>query len=248
LLDATGYDVFARANGLASSALPVPVSTGDVMGYCFPVWASTYTYKGVLAFRQAAVVAALGSAAPAARQRVLVVRGSITNGDTIAIEPAFTLDARPTSVDASAPNRVSGLAADGRVLFTAGFEPAVLDHAPNVRHFIVAVPATTEIESSLTSIVVTTPAGQAVRARPVGQPVAAPIRATAVRRPTGGGVSVACSGASTGLVVLDATGTVRSVASTPSAVLPAAPTGPLTVLCSDGVRTTRLPGVVPTAR
>ncbi|MFI5229837.1 MAG: hypothetical protein ACHQWU_12260, partial [Gemmatimonadales bacterium] len=249
LIDATGFDVFAWANGLASSAPAVSTNTGDVMGYCFPVWASTYTYKAVLDFRQPAVLAARGAAAPAPRQRVLVVRGSITNGDTIAIEPAFTLDARPTSVNASAPYRVPGLAADGRVLFIAGFEPAVIDHAPAVRHFTVAVPASAELESSLTSIIITTPFGQAARRRPAGLAAgAAPIRATAVRRPAGGGVDVACTGASTGLVVLDATGTVRGVASAPSAFLPAEAAGSITILCSDGVRTTRLPGVVPTAR
>jgi hypothetical protein len=249
VLDATGYDVFARANGISSTAQAIPTSTGDVMGYCFPVWASSYTYKAVLAFRQPPIVAARAAGAPAERQRVVVVRGSITNGRTIAIEPAFTLDARPTAGDPSGPFRVSGMAADGRSLFTAGFEPAVLDHAPNVRHFTVAVPATPDIESSLASIVVTTPAGRLVRARPTAAAAArsTAVGATAVRRPSGG-LTVACAGAGAGVVVLDANGVVRSVSSTASAVLASVPAGSLTVLCSDGVRTTRLTGVAPTTR
>src|SRR6185437_2330111 len=106
-------------------------------------------------------VAARASDAPAPRQRVVVVRGSITDDRTIAIEPTFTLDARPAIGDPNGSYRVSGLAADGRVLFTAGFEPAAIDHAPTVRHFTVAVPATPDIESALTSILVTTPAARA---------------------------------------------------------------------------------------
>lgn len=252
-LDATGFDVFAWANGITGSAAAVPLSTGDVMGYCFPVWASTYTYEGVLAFRQPTVVAARGADAtnaPSPRQRVLVVRGSITDGHTIALEPAFTLDARPTAGDPGGPYRVSGIAADGRTLFIAGFEPAELDHAPNIRHFTVAVPASSDIESSLMSILVTIPGARVLRTRPVAPPAPGPgsIGATAVRRPAGGGVSVACAGSAAGVVVLDATGAVRSVSSGATALLSAAPAGPLTVLCSDGVRTTRVLGVVPAAR
>jgi len=250
VLDATGYDVFARANGIATTAQPVPASTGDVMGYCFPVWASSYTYKAVLAFRQPPIVAARAADAPVARQRVVVVRGSITDGRTIVIEPTFTLDARPAVGDPNGPYTASGLAADGHVLFTAGFEPAAIDHAPNVRHFTVAVPATAAIETSLASILVTTPNGRAVRARPIATPASsgASIGATAVLRPTGGGVSVACAGSAAGLVVIDASGTIRSVSASATTMLPAMPAGSLTVLCSDGVRTTRVTGVAPAAR
>jgi len=250
VLDATGYDVFARANGITSTAQPVPASTGDVMGYCFPVWASSYTYKAVLAFRQPPIVAARAAEAPAARQRVVVVRGSITDDRTIAIEPTFTLDARPAIGDPNGSYRVSGLAADGRVLFTAGFEPAAIDHAPTVRHFTVAVPATPDIESALTSILVTTPAARALRARPIASSpqTAGSIGATAVRRPAGGGLTVACGGNAAGLVVLDASGAVRGMSGGATVMLASVPSGPLTVLCSDGVRTTRVAGVVPAPR
>ena len=129
VLDVAGHDVYAWANGLASSAVVVPATTGDVMGYCFPVWASTYTYKAVLAFRTPAVLASRADVEPQ-RTRVLVVRGSIDNERTLKLEPAFTLDAKPSVPDAADHYRVEGVDANGRILFTSSFEPAVIDHAP----------------------------------------------------------------------------------------------------------------------
>ena len=124
-LDLAGHDVFSWATGQASSAATVPVSTGDVMGYCFPVWASTYTYRAILNFRQPQVIAALASEAPAQPTRVLVVRGSIDVGRSMRLEPVFALVARPALPDGPGPYHVDGVAADGRVLFSYAFKAAV---------------------------------------------------------------------------------------------------------------------------
>lgn len=254
-LDVVGFDVYSWANGLTSSAPSVALTTGDVMGYCFPVWASVYTYTGVLAFRQPTVLANRIPNAPLARQRVVVIRGSIAGNGAITLEPAFTLDARPTVSNPSSAYRVTGVGADGRTLFSAGFDPAIVDHAPDVRHFTVAVPATGDIESLLDTISVSTPAGQVRLTRAAAAPSAAPLApgappmlARAVSQQGGSGPSVSCAGGATrGIVVLDATGAVAGVASAASASLATTPNGPMTVLCSDGLRTTRITGVRPVA-
>jgi hypothetical protein len=170
-LDVPGHDVYSWANGLRSSATTVSASTGDVMGYCFPVWASTYTYRAILNFRQTPIVAALASEAPAPITRVVVVRGSIETGRAMKLEPTFTVNARPALPDRSGPYRVDGLAGDGRVLFSYAFEPAVLDHAPNVRHFTLAVPATPDVEASLDVVRLVGPPGEARMTRAVAAPL-----------------------------------------------------------------------------
>ncbi len=254
-LDATGFDVYAWANGLAPTASTIEASTGDVMGYCFPVWASTYTYRAVLAFRQSAVVASRGTLAPSApaRQRVLVVRGSVTGSGTITLEPAFTLDARPTIASAVGAYTVRGISSDGRTLFSAGVDAAEIDHAPGMRHFTLAVPATNDIENSLDTILVTGPAGRATMTRAAAVPAAVPaaaadVRASAISR-AGGSLAVSCGTGARGVVALDAGGHIVAVSSSGSASIGAsAGGGPLSVLCSDGVRTTRVDGVVPIAR
>ena len=240
-LDLPGHDVFSWATGLASSALTVSASTGDVMGYCFPVWASTYTYKAILNFRQTGVIAVVASETPASPTRVLVVRGSIDIGRSMRLEPAFALSARPALPDRAGRYRVDALSADGRVVFSYPFEPAVLDHAPNVRHFTLAVPITPDVEESIAALRLTGPEGEVRMARNVAAPRALSAgRATAIRA-RDGGVDVACNDAmSRGVLVLDAeTGSALGSASAASLHAAASAGRPLTVLCSDGVRTTR---------
>ena len=249
-LDATGFDVYAWATGLSPSATAVEASTGDVMGYCFPVWASTYTYKAVLAFRQSAVVASRGTRAPSgsARQRVVIVRGSVTSAGTITLEPAFTLDARPTISSPSGVYTVRGESADGRTLFSARVDAAEIDHAPGIRHFTLAVPATSDVENSLDTILVIGPAGRAAMTRARAMPAtAADVRASANSRASGG-LAVSCGPGARGVVALDPAGSVVAVSSSASASIGTSATGPLSVLCSDGVRTTRVDDVVPIAR
>ncbi len=247
MLDVDGHDVYSWSNGLAASATTIPASTGDVMGYCFPVWASTYTYRAILQFRQPTVLAARAGAGAIATTRVLIVRGSIDEHG-VRLEPTFTLNARPWLPDTSGPYRVDGVAADGHVLFSYSFEPAVLDHAPNVRHFTLAVPSTPELEQALNEVQVRGPAGEARLIRPalavsrtdrLGQ-----VTAT---REHGGLLTLSCSDtAAHGVLVLNAaTGTVLGSASARSlrAVAPARTR--LTVLCSDGVRTSRFAAIAP---
>ena len=158
-LEQSGHDVFAWANGLTTSAPAIDKGTGDAMGYCFPAWSSAYTYHAVLAFRGLLTASALTLELPRVRlaqraqqRRALVVRGSITNGNQLHIEPAFTIDAKPSLRDRAGSYRVEGLDADGRVLFTHAFEPFVLAHLPEVRPFTIVLPSDAALEEQLVSI------------------------------------------------------------------------------------------------
>lgn len=247
-LEQSGHDVFAWANGLAANAPTVDKNSGDAMGYCFPAWSSAYTYRAVLAFRGLIAASALTMELPrvrstpsAARRRTLVVRGSITNGNQLHVEPAFTLDARPSQPDLAGSYRVEGLDADGRVLFAHAFEPFVLAHMPDVRPFTVVLPSDAALDAQLVSIVVRGPAGiQRIGRLPIAgrAPLA---RATQAVREGNGMVNVACADASArGILVLDAlTGTVLGSAPAASLRIAAASAGAVAVVCSDGVGSQR---------
>ena len=244
-LEQAGHDVFGWASGLALTALTVPTSTGDVMGYCNPAWASAYTYKAVLAFRGAAVLALH---APDPITRVLVVRGSITNGTSIALEPAFTLDARPTPRASTGDYTLEGLDDAGRTLFSLPFAPFVLDHAPDIKPFTLAVPSSDDLEARLSSIVVRGPAG--VSRLEGGVPAArsdpATVRQSSIARSADGLLTATCGdAASRGIVVLDRTGAVLGSASRAWMRLSTAPRAALSIVCSDGVRSKRTAATAP---
>ena len=245
-LEQPGHDVFAWATGLATSAHTVAASTGDVMGYCFPAWASAHTYRAVLAFRGSAEPAGVRLAEPV--RRVLVVRGSVTDGTRIALEPVFALDARPALPAPAGDYRLEGLDSAGAVLFRFSFEPFVLDHAPNLRPFMIALPSSADLEERLASIVVRGPAGLQRLDRPsILSGAAAALRETSIERPTAGMLSATCtSGAARGILVLDeASGAVLGSAAQGSIRLVVAPRTAVSIVCSDGVRSQRSRLVAP---
>jgi hypothetical protein len=137
------------------------------------------------------------------------------------------------------------------VLFTTTFEPAMIDHAPSIRHFTVAVPLPADVEDVLAEVRVQGRAGIASLKRSVesmsASRIGAPARVSVARRSTDGFVGVSCAGGSTrGILVLDeATGTVLGTAAGESMSAIAASGARLSVLCSDAVRTTRTSVVVP---
>jgi hypothetical protein len=163
------------------------------------------------------------------------------------LEPVFALTAHPALPEQSGPYRVDGLAADGLVLFSYAFEPAVLDHAPNIRHFTLAIPAAPDVEESLDVVRLVGPPGQVQMTRALPAPRAlASGRATVARAPAGA-LDVSCGDAAArGVLVLDAS-TGSALGSAPASSIRAAvgSSRPLTILCSDGVRTTRSNVVAP---
>ncbi len=267
-LDVAGEDVYSWSTGRASSAALVPKSTGDVMGYCFPVWASTYTYRGVMAFRgtlQPPVTAAAGGAGPppgarraageaarsvalAGRTRVLVVRGSVVRGGPLRLLPAFVMTAQPALPERPGPYRLDGLAADGRTLFSYAFAPAAIDHAPGMGHFTLAIPLTPSVEGSLATLRLEGPEGERRLTGSWGGAAARALPAATVSAASAGGVvTAACPAGAAGVVVVRASDGVvlASAAASATAVAGVVAGTPLTVLCSDGVATRRSEVVAP---
>ena len=249
-LDVPGHDVFSWASGFAASAATVPVSTGDVMGYCFPVWASAYTYRAVMDFRGTATVFA--QVAPERITRVLVLRGRIENRSDIFLEPALVFDARPSLPERSGGYTAEGLDASGRVLFSYSFEPAVLDHAPNVRPFLLSIPSTPDLERDLVTIVVRGAGAAARITRPATPPIAEQVLggandAARVARRADGTLSVSCADASArGILITDGgTGSVIGLATAASTLVVAPAGAPLGIVCSDGVRSYRSSSAAP---
>ena len=238
------HDVFSWAMGMANAAATFPASSGDIMGYCDRPWSSEYTYRGVLAFRSP-LIAVTASPVAQQRTRVRVIQGTIEGGRAT-IDPTFVLDGHPMQPRQGGSYRMEGRASDGRVLFSYAFEPTELDHAPMVRRFLFAIPASTQIEESLAEVVVRGPAGTTSLARsstaPRLAPGAAPSGVSAmIQRSASGGASLAClDPGARAILVLDAiTGEMLTTARAPGAGITARSGRRLTILCTDGVRTTR---------
>ena len=89
-----GHDVFSWANGDATSAVPQPATTGDVMGYCSPVWISEYMYRNVMQFRGTTGGVAAGRHRMPVRSLVVrgTDRGRLTRGAGARIHDHRTAD------------------------------------------------------------------------------------------------------------------------------------------------------------
>lgn len=226
------HDVNAWALGLLNSAPAIASGTGDVMGYCTPVWASRYTYEAILNFRTSTPAALQAPLVVATRapQRALVVRGTVT-ARGVSLEPAITVDVTAMSDD-TGDHLVEGLSADGRVLFRRAFRTAALDHDATVRPFTVTVPVTEAMEQALVTITVRGPGGQVRRDR------TRTADATATEAPAISGRTLSCPAGTERLVAQDdATGRVLGSALGRSLTLPRPLRGRVRVACSDGVRT-----------
>jgi len=233
LIGSVGHDVYTWSVNSQTSALTIAATRGDVMGYCVPIWASEYTYRGVLNFRSPVFAVA---AQPRTRTRVLVVRGSTSERD-VTVEPVFALTGWPSAPERSGRYRLRGYDAQGRVLFSHDFTPAEIDHAPGIGHFTFALPATPELEASLDRVVVSGPSGAGEVVRPRGRNLVA--AGPALTR-VGGSLEARCSGAAGILVQEAVTGRVIAVASGASIRIPARDPATVSVSCSDAVRTTRV--------
>ncbi|HEX9582677.1 MAG TPA: Ig-like domain-containing protein [Gemmatimonadales bacterium] len=240
-----GHDVRSWAVGRTTQALALAPTLGDVMGYCSPSWISDYTYQRIAAFRGER---SLAIAATQRATRVLIVRGTVIEGGGVTLAPVLTLHARAARPERTGRYHLVGRSAGGRVLFARDFEPSTIDHAPGRGHFTFAIPVTAEMEAALATISVVGPAGTAqIDAAPPGAAAAAAPAARPVQRAAGGLVSVSCaSPAARAALLLDArTGAVLGAATGATARgIPSAGT-PLTLVCSDGLRTTRAPVVAP---
>ena len=241
-IGAPGHDVYRRFVGATTTALTIPASTGDVMGYCFPLWSSAYTYEAVLDFRGTSAA----SPPPRPAVPVLVVRGAIAGG-VVSLQPAVVITAVP-SVPAPGPYALEGLSEDGSVLFHYSFEPARLDHSL-ARPFLFTIPLTDVIDHDLQTIRVSRGGISQTLSRRVpipGAPVAAQV-APAAAATTGGAVRLTCDAAGTRAIAVQDARTGALLGTSEGAAMDAIASAgtPLVVTCSDGIRSRRTALVAP---
>jgi hypothetical protein len=239
------FDVRSWVAGRSAAPTLKPAQYGDIMGYCSQNWISDYTYRAVLQFRGTDAAAAM-SAQRAPKTRVIIVRGAIANGE-IALEPVFAIDAHPFRPERNGSYRIEGRGGDGRVLFAHSFAPAEIDHAPSLRDFAFGIPVTAAAEAALTVVEVRGPFGSARLDRPIAPAALRASSAIAPRRVSGGLVSVACADANArGILVLDAsTGAFLGTAHGSQASVVAPAGTPLTVVCTDGIQSSRTAVIAP---
>lgn len=253
-----GFDVYAWSSGQSITAPPRASSLGDVMGYCFPVWVSPYTYASLLQARLnsvplASAVASTGAAVSAVtapvRQRVMVVRAQIINRQ-ISVLPALTLDGMPTD-DPEGAYRVELLDARGRVLTSARAHAASVDHS-DAQTLLAAMPLPVALAEHVATVRVRGPAGVAMRQRsmtfatsrvadsvPMLRRVAPALLSVPQLAAVGGSVEATCPPGAQAIAVQDHdTGALLASAHTPTVVLSGLSARTIDISCSDGVRST----------
>jgi len=152
-----------------------PSTHVDLMSYCSPEWISDYTFRAVLAFREAE---ADGRAAyAAAPEPTLVVWGRM-DGRSLTLEPAFQVETRPSLPAEPGPYTLQGLDGAGDVVFELSFAGEALGHgAPDERQFAFAVPASLAQPQRLERLRLVGPGAPA--AEIARRPVAARVQAQA---------------------------------------------------------------------
>ncbi|HSA55951.1 MAG TPA: Ig-like domain-containing protein [Gemmatimonadaceae bacterium] len=242
-IGAYGHDLFTWS--LAQSGTPLsygPTGASDIMSYCTPAWVSDYTYQALLDARSGAVALQAGESAVTEPCECLIVWGSV-EGDSIRLQPAFTLRTRAALPARGGSFRIEAERADGSRIFAHPFEPTEIDHAPGIRHFAFAVPLPAGEVEAIARVRVAGPARTAERIRP-SEPAGAP--GVSVDP----GVTLSRDGAvgegtvrwdarrSAAVLVRDAaTGEVIAYGTRGRLRVPRG-RGELEVLASDGVRTT----------
>jgi hypothetical protein len=230
------HDVFGWP-GPPIAILAIPATTGDVMSYCFPQWASIYTYTGVIFGRGPGILAGAGG--------VAATRTTIAS-DVIAIQGTVSLDgrARPTLLpivqlrgrqmvpDAVGEFRLSGFDAAGRQLFDYPFTPTAIADQPGVAHFTFALPLDARTQS-LARVRVSGPSGSAELAEPLGVTSNAP-----VARRIGGRLTADCGAGVRAALQDEVTGHLLGVSSSGS-VSVSTRSSRVAVSCARGVQSSR---------
>lgn len=168
-----GHDVYSFVAGLRPTIDRLAPGAGfDLMSYCVPVWTSDYTYAALLEWRSAGVVAAPEPC------DCLLVWGS-TSPEGVALSPAFRTSAHVARPAGTGTHRIEVLDAAGGVLYASRFTPAEVDHAPEHRSFVVAVPAGEAGGASIAAVRVVDEVGRAARS-PAADPAGALVTARRV--------------------------------------------------------------------
>jgi hypothetical protein len=224
-INAIGHDVGSWAAGLTALASVQNVGVGDVMGYCFPVWISEYTWRGVFQWRT--------NAAPVVsnirKQPGVLIAGSIDETGQVTLRPALSADVVIPAPATSGDVSIAVTSGSGAVLAETRVQSTAVDHAAGERHFIAILPADRAVGAAK---VVASTRNNATAALSVmaGDPVVS-------ARVLSGGRTEFRNDLGRAMLLRDgATGDVLSVAWTGRIVL--THTGPVTASVSNGLRST----------
>ena len=128
----------------------------DIMGYCYPEWISDYHFRKALEYRLTEET--VGTTTMAASSSSLLIWGGVDASGDLVLEPAFAVEGGTTVSSEPGPYRVTGLDAEGRVLFSENFSMDVMEDS-NVRTFAFVVPMNPSWEDRLTGVVLSGPEG-----------------------------------------------------------------------------------------
>jgi hypothetical protein len=129
-----------------------PPQHPDLMGYCWPMWVSDYTFEGVLDFRTRLEAERRRYGFEDAHRSGLLVWGSIVDGE-VRLEPAISLERAAPTPPATEGPLVEGLDERGRVVFSQRAEAMRLSHAPDgTVTFAAVIPLTESEQDRLASL------------------------------------------------------------------------------------------------
>ena len=164
-IGAWGYD-FPGEYDLGSGL--VPPETPDLMGYCGPPdWISDYHFARALDYRLA------DEGAPAApAERSILVWGGVDAEGAPFLEPAFVVDAPPSRPDSGGEYELVGRTPDGGELFSLGFAMPETADADGASAFVFVLPVEPGWASTLASLTLTGPEGEATLDSDTNRPMA----------------------------------------------------------------------------
>ncbi len=126
--------VFGYETRRGNTRMVDPAEYRDLMTYCDPSWISDYHFVKAMEFRREHESLILRNVDP---EPTLLLWGNAGAGDLL-LEPAFVIDAPPTTPTEDGPYRLEGLDAAGRSLFTFSFTPDELEYGGG--QFAFAIP------------------------------------------------------------------------------------------------------------
>lgn len=152
-----GHDTYSFQRSVAERAFAISSEHGDTMGYCTPVWISTYSYDAMLRFRGSATLAAQAVEPP---QRAVVVHGLAADDGSATVSSAALVEGL-RALPADAGEWEAALVdADGAVIARRRFALGVMDHLDALRPISVAIPVTAEFTAQGKRIEVRSPNGR----------------------------------------------------------------------------------------
>ncbi|WP_419950199.1 leucine-rich repeat domain-containing protein [Candidatus Palauibacter sp.] len=148
---AWGYDF--------ESHMLIPPGVPDLMGYCTPYWISDYSFMNAAQFRRFYEPAGIG--ASGVPTRTLILWGGVQPDGLPFLEPAFVVDAPVALPQSAGAYELTGVASDGRVLFSESLDMPELADGEGGSRFMLALPVEPAWGASLAKVTLSGPGGTA---------------------------------------------------------------------------------------